>query len=107
MTVDAQVTFHVRVDAGGGVALEQVGGSFHRSIPPEVVSRSSILREVADLSDEQGVLVAPSGFVEAWLQFAEQSYSALAGNSHQGLAVSLMVRSKTSTHALLATYAAL
>jgi hypothetical protein len=83
-----------------------VGGSFHKSVPPEVVSRSSILREVADSIDEKGVLVAPAGFVEAWLQFVEESYAALVGKSDQGLAVSLMVRPKATSQIHLATSAA-
>jgi hypothetical protein len=81
MTGASQVTFTVRLESGGGVALEQAGGGFSKSVPPEVVSRSSLLTEVVDLRDEKGVLVAPSGFVGAWLQFAEESYAALAGKS--------------------------
>jgi hypothetical protein len=103
MTGASQVTFTVRLESGGGVSLEQVDGGFHKSVPPEVVSRSSLLTEVVNLRDDEGVLVVPSGFVEAWLQFAEESYAALAGKSDQGLAVSLMVRSMSSSYNISST----
>jgi hypothetical protein len=97
MTGASQVTFTVCLESGGGIALEQAGGGFHKSVPPAVVSRSSLLRQFAELSDESSVLVAPSGFVEAWLQFVEDSYAALADKSDQGLAETLLVRSRSTT----------
>jgi hypothetical protein len=51
---------------------------------PLKLCRSSLLTEVAGLSDVNGLLVAPGGFVEARLQFVEESYAALAGKSDQG-----------------------